>query len=290
MGYHVLNIIKNKLEYVYVKTYRELSKVNFITNDSIIYQGEEHWKPERVSESINYKNLGKPWFRAGIQAEDLFKKQASENGFILEELKQDQESFKSYTLNAKYTPIKRGDFLVRNYGNIEIDVKCRSFRENHFDFNCDHLQRHVNMQAYTGTPIVVAVYENKGNCPVADTVYMFLISDLFSKKGDFKIHKKCSDNEEYECYRIPIEFTTKGFDLIKDVFSELKKRKKGTYSVAEKQKENHSAYNPWTAQEEANLKLLLQQGESIKIISQELKRSIGAVLSRIKNLGIERKG
>jgi CRISPR/Cas system-associated endonuclease/helicase Cas3 len=128
MGFHIVNIENDKLKHDYVETYEELSYVEFITNDSIIYQGEEHWKPFKVSDSDQYKRFAKGWFRAGIQAQELFKEQATNHGYILEMLNQDQKSFKSYTSNVNSVSIKRGDFLVRNFGNIEVDVKCRGFR------------------------------------------------------------------------------------------------------------------------------------------------------------------
>ncbi|WP_062055741.1 hypothetical protein [Aquimarina longa] len=97
MGYHVINITNGVLQHDYV----ELSYIDFITKDSIIYQGESHWKPFKVSESKQYKQFSEGWYRAGIQAQEVFKEQAMSNGLILEELNQDQKSFKLYTKNAK---------------------------------------------------------------------------------------------------------------------------------------------------------------------------------------------
>ena len=50
--------------------------------------------------------------KIGIRAQHLFKKQADKEGFILEDLNQNQESFKIYTNNVDKS-IKRGDYLVR---------------------------------------------------------------------------------------------------------------------------------------------------------------------------------
>lgn len=141
MGFHIVNIENGILKKDYVESFEELAFIDFITKDSIIYQGEEHWKPLKISDSKKYENFSKGWFRAGIQAQELFNEQAIDNGFILEELNQDQNSFKLYTSNAEKKSIKRGDFLIRNYANIEIDIKCRGFKKindnQYFDFKCE---------------------------------------------------------------------------------------------------------------------------------------------------------
>ena len=141
MGFHIVNIENVILKKDYVESFEELAFIDFITKDSIIYQGEEHWKPLKISDSKKYENFSKGWFRAGIQAQELFNEQAIDNGFILEELNQDQNSFKLYTSNAEKKSIKRGDFLIRNYANIEIDIKYRGFKKingnQYFDFKCE---------------------------------------------------------------------------------------------------------------------------------------------------------
>ena len=101
MGYHVVNISDKRLSHEYVEDYEELAYLDFITEDSIIYQGEPHWNPFKVSDSEKYKHLAQGWFRAGIQAQELFKEQAIEKGYILEALNQDQKSFVAYTKNSK---------------------------------------------------------------------------------------------------------------------------------------------------------------------------------------------
>ncbi len=109
-----------KLIHSYVESEVELVKLD-IKNDTIIYQGESHWVPEKVGSSKKYKLLAEGWYRAGIKAQELFKVQAKKENLILEELFQDQKSFKSYTNTAKSVSIKRGDFLIRNIRNLEIE-------------------------------------------------------------------------------------------------------------------------------------------------------------------------
>ncbi|QNS41667.1 hypothetical protein H0S70_01350 [Chryseobacterium manosquense] len=84
-------------------------------------------------------------------AQKIFKEQAKNEDLIVEDLSQDAESFKQFLLNKqKYIPIKRGDFLIRNFGNLEIEVKCLNFYESTgkmvFNIKCDNFERHSNMQ------------------------------------------------------------------------------------------------------------------------------------------------
>ncbi len=151
MGFHIININQdNKLETFYAENIEELSKISSITPDSIIYQGEKHWTAVKMGDSPKYADFTKDWYRAGIIAQYIFREQAKQNRLILEELKQDQDSFKSYTHNSEFKKIKRGDFLIRNVRNLEIDVKCRGFKDKcakeHFLFSVDDHEKHLNSQ------------------------------------------------------------------------------------------------------------------------------------------------
>lgn len=223
MGYHLINIIDGKLEHCFKETYEELVYEDAITGDTIIYQGEEKWRPFKISESEIYKGLANEDFRIGIRAQHLFKKQADKEGFILEDLNQNQESFKIYTNNVDKS-IKRGDYLVRNFGNIEIDVKCKTFykpektpEEIFFYFECDDLTKHLNMQSFTKTPILIAIYErsqeNKNQIK-EDTIHFISINEM--KRLKEKFQKSC-----YSQYKIPTKYLHQGFDYIREVFEKI---------------------------------------------------------------------
>lgn len=222
MGYHIINLIEGKLKHRYVDSYDDLCYENTITDDSIIYQGEEQWKPCKVSESNLYKSFASDNFRVGMKAQQLFKKQANEYGLILEELDQKQESFKSYTSNVDKL-IKRGDFLVRNFGNIEIDVKCRAFRksyeqedEDFIFFDILDFKKHLNMQSFTKTPILIAIYERDDeNCNEVkeDKIYFISIDEMKRKKRLFK-----SSSQQF---RIPVEYLNIGFEYVEQVFKNI---------------------------------------------------------------------
>lgn len=289
MGFHIVNIENKKLKHDYVETFEELAYVDFITNDTIIYQGEEHWKPFKVSDSKQYEHFAKGWFRAGIQAQELFKEQASSQGYILEMLNQDQKSFKSYTSNAKNLSIKRGDFLIRNFGNIEIDVKCRKFGESSqgktFDFKCSDAFKHQNMQKFTNTPILIAVYENKNDSPNEDSIYMFSINNLMSSK----IIEKRTRKGIGECYRIPLSFTTEGFSLIDETYKSLIKKPTIPEFIEIQRQKYRNAYSRWTEEDDKKLEMLYCEGQSINELSKLFERNNGAIRARIKKLELTEK-
>lgn len=286
MGIHIVNIENGKLRHDYVESYEELSLVEFITKDSIVYQGEEEWKPTKISESKIYKHFSEGWFRAGIQAQELFKKQATKQGFILEELNQDQKSFKSYTSNANNIPIKRGDFLIRNFGNIEVDVKCRGFRNVNdvmcFDFKMEDAIKHTNMQKFTNTPILIAIYENQNNSPLDEKVYFFSIDRLVNNK-QIKKHFREGIGE---CFRIPIKFLDEGFGLIKKTFEANFTNGIKTSKVTEDKPEYNLEYEKWTPENDEKLKSLYYEGYSINRLSIVFGENNFSIRARIKKLGL----
>jgi hypothetical protein len=288
MGFHIINIENGCLKHDFVDTFEELSYIDFITEDSVIYQGEEHWKPFKISESEKYCHFAKGWYRAGIRAQELFKDQALAFGLILEELNQDQKSFKLYTSNAKKLAIKRGDFLVRNYANIEIDVKCRGFRKNNgetcFDFKCEDADKHFNMQTFTKTPILIAVYENINNKPRDTDVYFFSINDL--KNSQLETHYR---SDVGKCYRVPLHFTTKGFGFIEETYLKHTGIKQKSYTLDEKRINHPNAYLKWTEQDDEKLEILFCEGKTIRELSEYFGRNNGAIRSRIEKLELKEK-
>lgn len=88
MGFHIVNLEEGILEHSYVQNEKELANNKTIKEDTIIYQGEENWEPIRVGGSEKYKNYCNEDFRAGLQAQQLFKEQAKKENLILEELNQ----------------------------------------------------------------------------------------------------------------------------------------------------------------------------------------------------------
>ncbi|MEO9512309.1 MAG: hypothetical protein ABJN84_06410 [Flavobacteriaceae bacterium] len=255
-----------------------------ITENTIIYQGEKQWNPVRVGNESCYRNYSKDWYRAGIKAQELFKKQAKKEKLVLEELFQDENSFQQYLITDGYLAIKRGDFLVRNFGNIEIDIKCRGFYENKrkdivFNFKCEDVERHLNMETLTNTPIFIAVYRRNGHEVIKRTPYFFSISGTDFSKFD-KIYVK-AENTGY-CYQIPLNKTEQNFDFIKNSH-----RKNKMYPVEEIRKKHANAYKKWTIEEDEMLELHFCEKKSITELCSLFGRNKGAIKSRIEKLELK---
>lgn len=286
MGYHIVNLGNDEIEHTYVKTKMEIAFLNNITDDTIIYQGEEQWKPVRVGNESNYKNYSKDWFRAGMKAQEVFKKQAKLEKLMLEELFQDERSFRQYLIKDEYFPIKRGDFLIRNFGNIEIDIKCRRFYEDRqkiivFNLRCEDVKRHLNMQSLTNTPIFIAVYQRNGDEVIEETPYFFSISETdFSEYN--KIYVK-ADNTGY-CYQIPLGKTEQNFNYIKDNNTRSK-----SYSIEQIRKKHTNAYKKWITEEDEMLEFHFCEKKSIEELCSLFGRNEGAIKARIEKLELKLK-
>lgn len=284
MGYHIVNIKNNEIEHKYVESKIEIAYVDNITEETIIYQGEKQWNPIRVGSESNYRNYSKDWYRAGIKAQELFKKQAKKEKLVLEELFQDESSFQQYLITEEYFAIKRGDFLVRNFGNTEIDIKCRGFYENKqkdivFNFKCEDVERHLNMETLTNTPIFITVYQRKGDEVIQETPYFFSISGTDFSQFD-KVYVR-AENTGY-CYQIPLSRTNQNFDFIKN-----NNKKDKAYSIEEIRKKHTNAYKKWTLEEDEMLELHFCEKKSIAQLCSLFGRNRGAIKSRIEKLELK---
>ena len=292
MGYHVITINTKKqiIEQAYIKSLFELIRLNNITEDSLIFQGEEHWKPVKISDNEQYLNYTKDWFIAGIRAQEKFKKQAKSKGLILEEINQDRESFSQYFVENDSKEIKRGDFLIRNKGNIEVDVKCRTFYEEGdvtvFKFKCADVEKHLNMQELTNSPVLIAVYERDGEYIKDDIPFFISIDEINSNKTSLEIVNVKEENTG-ECYQIPLTLTSQTFKYIEEFNGQKTKSK--SYALKKKRAVNKNTYKKWTPDDDERLEKLYCKKKSIKKLSEIFGRNIGAINSRIAKLELKQK-
>lgn len=287
MGYHIINITENGIKSEYVSDKKALMNLDTITEDSIIYQGEPHWTPLQVK-NTEFKNYCLDWYRAGLKAQEYFKIQAKEEGLILEELNQDKESFQQYLVSDKYIEIKRGDFLVRNYENLEVDVKCRSFRylsdgELSFRFSCKDVEKHFNMQEYTQTPIIIAVYQRNGDNFKKGIPFFISIDRI--KELSSSLEKVLVKNVG-KCYEIPLKLTVQSFDYIID-FDRYNIRK--IYPIDKMKDTYPNAGKKWTTEEDNKLEVLYCEKTKIVEICNILGRSKTGILLRIEKLELREK-
>ena len=284
MGYHVITTNKqtNKIEQTYIKNLTELIWLSNITEDSLILQGEKQSMLIRVGDKKEYSNYTKDWFRAGLKAQEKFKEQAKSEGLILEEINQDKDSFSQYSV---VKPVKRGDFLIRNRNNIEVEVKCRSFRKINdklvFHFKCIDVERHLNMQNQTNIPVLIAVYKRNGEDVEDGIPYFISIDEIISNKTSLDTVNEAKENTGI-CYRIPLSMTSQSFNYIEEINGQKAKNK--SYSIEEMQTIDVNAYKKWTSDDDKQLKKLYCKQISIKELSETFGRNQGAIKSRIKKL------
>lgn len=215
MGYYViLHPGRLPFESRYVDKYEELVLVEGISKEAIVYESGRENVPQRIGDSFQYRDLGEEWYRAGLRAQLLFARLARKAGFVLEELSQDQKSFRSYAKGIE-DPVKRGDFLVRNLQNLEVEVKCRSFYDRgeakYFNFSAEDLQKHLNMQRASHTRVVVAVFRRKEDHPMGATLSMITIDKIQQL-----IPRLETEEKPYgRVFHIPLKETEPGFGLLK---------------------------------------------------------------------------
>jgi hypothetical protein len=220
MGYHV--IVNSTAEGVvsrYVETPDELAQFSDLTPDAIVYQGEPHWVPVPLGAHPQCSNYLHDWFRAGVKAQTLFRKLAHEHGLILENLSQDQASFRSYTANVDKA-VKRGDCLIRNARNLEVEIKCQTIYprgdEEVFWFDEADIEKHLNMQEFTGCPIVMAVFERAGDAPVDGSLRMILVDEIkrLLGTGAVTVDEKAKNGKAYV---VALESMRLGFEIIDEI-------------------------------------------------------------------------
>lgn len=216
MGYHlIIRNADNSITAKYSESFEGLAEFNEISKDSIVYQGEKYWLPVVVGDDEQYKNLAEGWFRSGIKAQKLLKAQAIEHGLMIEELSQDVESFKAYKSNADVA-IKRGDFLLRNVRNIEIEAKCLTFYGDEFYIEYSDVKRHMNMEEYSGSAVVLAIYERHEDSPKHDSLCMVSVRTLVAENN-----KSVRYDKDKKCLVVPRSLTQPGFALIDQVRAEI---------------------------------------------------------------------
>lgn len=154
-----------------------------------------------------------PHFYAGLKAEEIFRKQALENSWIVERIPQDRASFEKYKKNEK--SIKRGDYICRNCNNAEIEVKCKKqygLHENRFYLvEYSHIKRHREMQKMTNANVVFAFYQRKGTGFSRDTLRMVDLGFLL-QTNDYKAGKLY--DKRTKCLKVPLKYTRPNFEVL----------------------------------------------------------------------------
>ncbi|MBL3545956.1 hypothetical protein [Chryseobacterium sp. KMC2] len=147
----------------------------------------------------------------GFLAQQYFKRDATAQKFIVEEIPQDIDSFNNYKV-IDSRPIKRADFNIKNCKNIEVEVKCLTFYLIHdflyFYINSYEIEKLENLNVLTGKKTILAIYNqayiDQENC----SVIMIKLSTIKKNKTSV-IYDKDKD-----CYKVPLSLAKEGFELL----------------------------------------------------------------------------
>lgn len=213
MGYHL--ILKNSaqgLEHYYVDRLEDIADITGLTSDVVIYEADAKWLPVRMDSAPVYASFLSDKLRAGLRAQKVFQRLCKKHGFIVERLSQDKESFEHYR-QEDGLPVKRGDFLIRNAAQIEVEVKCLSrysYRNSQSYFlPYAQIKRHENMGSITKSPVIFAIFERAEDNPIEDSLAMIFVSQLLSERD-----KRIIYDEKTKCLVLPADLLAPGFDLL----------------------------------------------------------------------------
>ncbi len=212
MGYHVIIRKADSIERHYINDIYDLVDIDGISQDTIIYQAEETWKPYLMTEDEKYNTFLNENYRAGIKAQRLFFRQAIEYKLVPEELNQNKESLRKYVNCAEGKQIKRGDYLIRNLNNIEIEVKARTFYNDkngqYFTLEYCELKKLENMEKMTGSPVLFAVYHLIAKDPDPNSLIVITLDRILELNADHKA--EYIDDGKYVIVRVM--YCKSGFD------------------------------------------------------------------------------
>jgi hypothetical protein len=165
-----------------------------------------------------YRWLFQPHYLAGERAEQYFEQLARAKGYVLEKVTQDRKSFADWNNLS----IKRGDYLVRNLQNLEIEVKCFSTRKfagkDYYLIKYSHIKRHKEMANTTNTPVVFAIFTRNGRNAVENSLRMIPLNELTPPS---RRNKAIIYDQRIKCLWIPTTMMYPNFSYFERYKTEL---------------------------------------------------------------------
>lgn len=210
MGFHLITHPLNKeMKSRYFHDLDKLIRAGDFPDDSIIYEGEEAWKPFHLSDHPCCEQYVDTSKRVGRRGELKFAAMAKKKGYVLQEIDQSQESFRCYYENWG-RDVKRCDYIIMNLAGIQVDVKCYTVygKDNlkYFLLGKEDVENQYNLGQETHHTIVFAIYEREENWPKAESLKMIDIDSV----------RQCPIREisKRKAYFIDIREMQEGFSLL----------------------------------------------------------------------------
>lgn len=159
-----------------------------------------------------FRWLFKPHFIAGEKAERHFEALCEGSGYITERISQDRRRFAQYAFNTQ-NRVKRGDYIVRNLSNAEIEVKCFSQRKYGsaacYRIEYRQVKRHEEMERLTGEPVIFAIFERRGRSVVENSLRMIPLKELTIRRRRGVFY-----DERIKCLCIPVDVMYPAFEYL----------------------------------------------------------------------------
>lgn len=150
----------------------------------------------RIKQKITLRSLTNlifyPNLFAGGEAEVEFAELAEAEKYAVEKISQTKDGFRKYVRaldlgDGEFRNIKRGDYIVRNAPQVEVEVKCLTPRPElrgglSYTMKYRELKGLENMSRLTGVPVLIAIFERDGRGPKADSLKMVTLDDVLGKR------------------------------------------------------------------------------------------------------------
>lgn len=161
--------------------------------------------------------LFRPHYYAGSVAEDVFERQAfdARPPWVVERIPQSKEAMQRYRAAAGRS-VKRADFIVRNCGGAEVEVKCKTRyirgRDEYYLLTYSEVKRHEAMRdSITHAAVVFAFYERAGRRVLPETLRMVDLAFLF-RTSDYRAGNLYL--RQQKALMLPFRYMRPGFEVL----------------------------------------------------------------------------
>jgi hypothetical protein len=177
-------------------------------------------RKQKITFTNFFKWVFQPHFFAGDEAELEFAHLAEKNGYVVEKIPQDRKGYAKYVSAmglpvGEYRSIKRGDYLVRNLGNLEVEVKCRTPRiylrgRSYYPLKYKEIKGLQNMCKLTNVAVCIAIFEREGRGVKENSLKMITLDDILTKRTGSVYEEK------YKSMMIPVSAMRDGFYVFQE--------------------------------------------------------------------------
>lgn len=161
--------------------------------------------------------LFRPHYYAGSVAEDVFERQAldARPPWVVERIPQSKEAMQRYRAAAGRS-VKRADFIVRNCGGAEVEVKCKTRytrgRDEYYLLTYSEVKRHEAMRdSITHAAVVFAFYQRAGRTVLPETLRIVDLAFLF-RTSDYRAGKLYLPQQK--ALMLPFRYMRPGFEVL----------------------------------------------------------------------------